>query len=165
MPSVTKIVTDGALLSALLLLWLFAVFSFRVSPRVFLQDYPKDIREKAAPQTAAEKRFSRLIKLPFLIAVIGVPLVSSWALKRHDPERATFVVLFLNAFGVVFTLNVFDLFLDFLLVWAGPKFVVIPGTEGMAGYKDYSHHFRGFLAGTVGSAVIGVLIAAAVFLL
>ena len=100
-----------------------------------------------------------------MIFVIGVPLISSWTLKRHDPEHATFVAFFLNAFGVVFTFNVFDLLLDFVLVWVSPNFVVIPGTEGIAGHKDYSYHFRGFLAGTVGSAVIGLLIAAVVFLL
>jgi hypothetical protein len=165
MPTVTRILTGGVLLSVLLVLWLFAIFSFRVNPRVFLQDYPKDIRDKAPPQTAAEKRLSRLIKAPLLIFVIGVPLISSWALKRHDPEHATFVAFFLNAFGVVFTFNVFDLLLDFVLVCMSPKFVVIPGTEGMAGYKDYGHHFRGFLVGTVGSLVIGWLVAAVVFLL
>jgi hypothetical protein len=34
----------------------------------------------------------------------------------------------------------------------------------MAGYKDYSHHFHGFLGGTVGSVVIGSLVAAVAFL-
>jgi hypothetical protein len=165
MPTVTSILTGGALLSVLLLLWLFAVFSFRVNPRVFLQDYPKDIRDKAAPRTVAEKRLSRLIKMPLLIFVIGVPLISSWAWKRYDPEHAMFVALFLNAFGVVITFNVFGLLLDFVLVWLSPKFVVIPGTEGMAGSKDYSHHFRGFLVGTMASVVISSLVAAVVFLL
>jgi hypothetical protein len=165
MPTITKVLIDGTLLSVLLLLWLGVVFSFRVSPRVFLQDYPKDIQDKVAPQTAAEKRLSRLIKMPLLIFVIIVPLISSWTLNRHDPEHTTFVALFLNASGVVFTFNVVDLLLDFVLVWVNPKFVVIPGTEGMAGYKDYFHHFRGFLVGTVGSVVGGLVIAAVVFLL
>lgn len=165
MPTITKVLTDGALLSVLLLLWLGVVFSFRVSPRVFLQDYPKDIQDKVALQTAAEKRLSWLLKTPLLIFVIVVPLISSWSLKRNDPEHTTFIALFLNTFGVVFTFNVVDLLLDFVLVWVNPKFVVIPGTEGSAGYKDYFHHIRGFLVGTVGSVVGGLVIAAVVFLL
>ena len=64
MPTITGILIGGIFLSVLLVLWLFAIFSFRVNPRVFLQDYPKDIRDKAPPQTAAEKRLSRLFKCP-----------------------------------------------------------------------------------------------------
>ena len=27
--------------------------------------------------------------------------------------------------------------------------MILPGTEGMAGYKDYGFHFKAFLRGTV----------------
>jgi hypothetical protein len=103
--------------------------------------------------------------MPLLISVIGVPLVSSLAIKRSDPEHATFAALFLNAFGIVFSFNVFDLILDFVLVWVNPKFVMIQGTVGMAGYNEYGHHVRGFLVGTVGSIVIGSLVAVLALLL
>jgi hypothetical protein len=43
-----------------------------------------------------------------------------------------------------------------------PRFVVIPGTEGMAGYKDYVFHLRFFLIGSVISAAGGLVIAALV---
>ncbi len=46
-----------------------------------------------------------------------------------------------------------------------PSFVVIPGTEGMASYKDYMHHLRGFLIGTLLSTALGLLMAAVVFFL
>ncbi len=36
---------------------------------------------------------------------------------------------------------------------------IIPGTEGMAGYKNYAMHFREFLVGTMVSAGMSVLIA------
>ena len=39
---------------------------------------------------------------------------------------------------------------------------MIPGTEGMAGYKNYALDFREFLVGMVISVVLGVLIAALV---
>ena len=46
--------------------------------------------------------------------------------------------------------NVVDLLvLDWPLVAIVPGFMVLPGTEGSAGYKDYWFHFRGFLIGTV----------------
>jgi tetrahydromethanopterin S-methyltransferase subunit B len=36
---------------------------------------------------------------------------------------------------------------------------VIPGTEGMAAYKNYAMHFKGFLLGTGISVVLGLLLA------
>ena len=73
----------------------------------------------------------------------------------------SFLQLFLNAFGVAFAFNLFDLLLlDWLMFCTiTPKFVVIPGTEGMEGYKDYSYHFRASLIGTVLSVVAGLVIA------
>jgi hypothetical protein len=41
------------------------------------------------------------------------------------------------------------LLLDWPLVAIGSRFIVLPGTEGLAGYKDYGFHFRGFLIGIV----------------
>jgi hypothetical protein len=40
-----------------------------------------------------------------------------------------------------------------------------PGTRGMAGYKNYAVHFRGFVAGSALSIVLGVLIATLVVLI
>jgi len=37
--------------------------------------------------------------------------------------------------------------------------VVLPGTEGMAGYKNYAMHFRGFLIGTGLAMVVGFIVA------
>jgi hypothetical protein len=41
-------------------------------------------------------------------------------------------------------------------------FVVLPGTEGLAGYKDYGFHFRGFLLGTLLILGASVLVAGVV---
>jgi hypothetical protein len=51
--------------------------------------------------------------------------------------------------------------LDWPLVAFSPRFMVLPGTEGSAGYKDYRFHFHGFLVGTVLIVVASGLIAAA----
>lgn len=38
------------------------------------------------------------------------------------------------------------------------KWVVIEGTEGCKGYKDYMYHFKGFLIGCVYSAIMAIII-------
>jgi hypothetical protein len=46
------------------------------------------------------------------------------------------------------TFTILDCFvLDWGLVYWQPRFVVLPGTEGLAGYRNYWFHFRGFLIG------------------
>jgi len=56
--------------------------------------------------------------------------------------------------------NVVDLLLlDWPLVAIAPRFIVLSGTEGSAGYKDYWFHFRGFLVGAV--LILGVSAAVA----
>ena len=52
--------------------------------------------------------------------------------------------------------------LDWLLFCTlRPRAIILPGTEGMAGYRDYRFHFVGFLKGLafclVGAAVIAGL--------
>ncbi|MCJ7739553.1 MAG: nitroreductase, partial [Anaerolineae bacterium] len=73
----------------------------------------------------------------------------------------SFLLLFLNAFGVAFTFNLVDLLLlDWLMFCTiTPRFVVIPGTEGMEAYKDYSYHFKASMIGTILSVVAGLVIA------
>jgi hypothetical protein len=77
------------------------------------------------------------------------------------------VEIFLSAAGVIFLFNLVDwLILDWLIVCTiTPKFMVLPGTEGMAGYKNYGIHFRGFLIGTILACVIGLLITVALVFL
>lgn len=161
--SITRVLTGGALLSVLV--FLLTLIGARINPRIFLHTYPEDIRDKVAPNTRAEKRLSRIFGISILVLVMAVPLISSWSLKQQKPGGISFVPLFLNAFGVFFFFNLVDLLLDCVLVWTTPKFLVLPGTEGMAGYKNYFHHFRGFLIGTMASVVLGWAIAAVVFVL
>jgi len=165
MVSIGKTILDGAILSAMASLFLVAVLRF--NPRLFLQDYPEDIQNQVLPKTDKEKRQSLVVGIPFLILVVAVPFISTLALKRQGGEEVSFLQLFLNAFGVAFIFNLVDLLLlDWLMFCSiTPKFVVIPGTQGMAGYKDYFFHFRASIIGTMLSIVAGLVIAGIVSLL
>jgi len=54
------------------------------------------------------------------------------------------------------------LLLDWPLVVLSPCFIILPGPEGLAGYKDYGFHFRGFLVGAALILIASGLMAAAV---
>ncbi len=164
MSNISRILLGGAILSALASL--FIVLSMYINPRIWLHDYPKEIQAKAPPKTAKEKKQSLIFGIPFLLVLFAVPLISTFLLKSQSATQASFLALFLNAFGVSFFFNLVDwLLLDWLMFCTiTPKFIVIPGTEGMPAYKDYFFHFRGFLIGTVFSGVAGLIIAVIVWL-
>jgi tetrahydromethanopterin S-methyltransferase subunit B len=157
MESITNILTYGALLS--LLAFSLLAIGVYVNPRIFLHTCPQDVRDKVSPITQAERRLSWIFQIPFLMLVLTVPFLSTW---RQNAGQISFVALFLNASGVVFVFNLVDLLLDCILDCRTPKFLTLPGTEGMAGYRNYARHFRGFLVGTVASVAFGLVIAAVV---
>jgi hypothetical protein len=163
MIDLTKTLLDGMLLSILASIVLIG--SGLYNPRLFLQDYPEEIQAKVPPKTAREKRLSLVIGIPFMILLLIVPFISTLTLKNQQTEYAGLLALFLNAFGVIFIFNLFDLLILDWLVFCTltPRFFVIPGTEGMAAYKDYGYHFRASLIGTLLSLIGGLLIAGIVF--
>ena len=56
------------------------------------------------------------------------------------------------------------LILDWLLfVTIQPRLVILPGTEGMAGYEDYAFHFYAFLKGVVASVLVSLIVAGVVW--
>ena len=159
----SRTLTDGTVLSVVGTAIIFA--SLRANPRIWLNDFPPDIRAAVPPKTADEKRQSLMWGIPFLACLVGIPAMSTVWLERQEPS-AGFAALFLNAWGVGLIFNAVDLlFIDWLvLCYITPRSLVIPGTEGMNGYKDYGHHFRGFLIGTVASAMLALLITSIVSL-
>jgi hypothetical protein len=157
-----KMIIDGVVLSVLASCYLMLIL--RIDPRLFLQDYPQAIQAKVAAKTAQEGRLSLILGIPFLLILGAVPFISTLTLKAENSGSIAFLSLFLNAFGVSFSFNLVDwLVLDWIIFCTiTPRFLVIPGTEGMDEYKDYRYHFRGFLIGTIISGIAALIIAVVV---
>jgi hypothetical protein len=129
------------------------------NPRFLLQDYPRDIQAAVPPKTQAERRASAYWAAIFFLVLLAFPIAAALSTKASHGD---FLSIFLSVFGVSFLFNIVDwLILDLLIVCTiTPRFVIIPGTEGMAGYKNYAMHFRGFLIGTIFSISLGLIVAA-----
>lgn len=150
---------DGAILSVAASAWVMA--SLRYNPRLFLRHYPKEIREAAQPLTVAERGTSKLIGLPFLLMLAGVPIWSVLTFANEHP-RAIFLDSAFHGFGVAMVFNLVDLIiLD--LIWLGamrPRWAMIPGTESIMFRFNVSDHLRGFVVGTVLAVILGSIAAA-----
>jgi hypothetical protein len=154
---------DGAILSVVASLWL--ILALKVNPRIFLHDYPAKIQQKVPKKTRAERNLSYVFGVPFMLWLLVVPFFSTLSLKEQG--EAVFGALWLNAAGVAWVFNIVDwLILDwFMFCTLTPRFVIIPGSEGMEEYKDYGFHFFGFLHGTVYSVIGGLVIAVIISIL
>ena len=93
MLNLADILRDGAILSVLASIILMGTLWLR--PRLFLQDYPKEIRAVVPPKTEEEKRLSLMVGIPFLLVLIGFPFGSTLILQTQSPYDVPFWALFL----------------------------------------------------------------------
>ena len=162
------ILFDSALVYGLamsLVLTTILVISGVIAPDMMVGDYPPDIREKYGPSSPRGARLRPLFAVLVFAAFLGIPLAGLFALReRLGPVPFTPALVFAAVAMLVF--NVFDLIiLDWLLFCTiQPPLMVLPGTEGMAGYRDYRFRFIGFLKG-LGFCIVGGLVVAGLWML
>jgi len=151
----------GVIISVFLTIVL--LISLLINAEMWLNDYPPDVREKYGEMGDRAKKQRIPLAIAFFGAII-VPLSIGVAqIMRTPPNGPIFGALFLYGFITLFFFNLYDLLiLDWLIfVTIQPAFIILPGTEGMSGYKDYYFHFKGFLKG-IGFCTIGGLVVAVV---
>ena len=150
-----RIVRDGALFSLVGSTYLLVLLRFNA--RIFLRHYPKEIQEIVPAKSKKERRMSILLGL-----LLGALFASALLWRTATLGSHSFWELFAYAFGVLFIFNLVDLLiLDWLIVCRfKPRWVILPGTERIAIPNPYIHHFKEFLMGTVGLAIVGLAIAA-----
>jgi hypothetical protein len=164
-PIVRLALLYGLVLCAVLFLLVLALLCF--NPEIMLKDYPPDIRAKHGPMSERSRRQRIPVAIFFtavLLAIVGLSLVQ---LRKMVGGDIGFLSAFVHLFTMFSVFNVLDwLVLDWMMVLLQPSFVVLPGTGGMAGYRSYWFHFRGFLIGvplTLAASLILAVVAAGVF--
>ena len=158
------IVVYGTLLSVLASLTvLLAVF---FNPRFARNDLPKDIQKKVPPLARREKLQALFFFVPLITLMIAIPLAYGLGLKSEQGSGVSYLALTGHIFAVLFTANVFELLVVDWLVYCAitPKRLVLPNTEGMAGYKDYIHHVRSHARGAAVMLILSPALAGVVLL-
>jgi len=126
-----------------LLLTIVIYGSIYVNPLFWVSDYPPDIQEAVGPVDVPIGQ-KLVVGAILLCIVVGVPFYSNAKLRRQNKGELSFPAAFANSALIAFFFAAWDLLvLDWLIfVTIQPDFIVIPGTEGLAGYKDYWFHFE-----------------------
>ncbi len=148
----------GAILSVLMCV-AFVGLAY-LNPEIWLPDYPPDIRERFGPMSGRAKKAG----VPVFLILVATLAFAAVRFARIAGGESSFLAVFLGVFTALLVFNVVDLLvLDWLIFMTmRPKIVVLPGTEGAQGYRDYGFHFRAFLKGVVGPAAASLVIALAI---
>jgi hypothetical protein len=154
---ILRALVNGAWLSVILTVIMF--ISGLIALDMWVGDYPPDVKEKYGPMSAKARRVRPLFAVLVFGAVLLIPILGLVAL-RTELGAVSFIPALVFGAIAVFVFNLYDLLiLDWLLFCTiQPKSMVLPGTEGMAGYRDYRFHFIGFLKGLGFCAAGGLLI-------
>ena len=150
---------EGMAWSVLWIVILLAMF-FRY-PWLLVHDYPPDARAACRlPEPSPEKkREGNVFTACGWIVLLGTLMAAGLLHYRGAP--VSFFTVFLHLWLICLMWNVVDLLvMDWLLFCTlTPKWIVLPGTEGCAGYKDYRFHFVGFLHGCGYMTLFGLVFA------
>ena len=130
-----------------------------INAEMILNDYPPDIRAKYGAMSEATRKQANLMTLP-LLATLGLVVALGLGQLREISGALTFVETLIVSTVIFQMWNLLDLvLLDwFLLMTLKPKFMILPGTEGLAGYRDYGFHFKKFLNGIVFTFILALVV-------
>ena len=141
-------------------LTILLVISGTIALDMFVDDYPPDIKKKYGPMSARAARLRPYIATLLFIIVLVVPTIGLFGLQAEIDSVPFLPALVFSGIALL-VFNTFDLIILDLLLFCTiqPRSMVLPGTEGMAAYRDYRFHFIGFLKG-LGFSVVGSLLIA-----
>lgn len=126
---------------------------------MLLNEYPPDIRARHGPMSARSRRQANLATMP-LVLILGAITVAALGQLRQASGALTLVETFVVTLLIFQTWNLIDLvILDWLiLLTLRPRFMLLPGTAGLAGYHDYQYHLRKFGNGLVLTLLVSAVV-------
>jgi len=161
-----KTLVDGIIFGVIFSLYVMAIVLY--NPRLFLgkNDVPADILNVVPPKTEQEKRMALILGLPLMLLSFGFPIWSTISLNAQAGGDASFIQLFTHMFILMLFPFLIDLILiDWLILCTlTPSFIVIPGSEGMAGYKDYGFHLKAHSRAIVPLTALSIIISGVISL-
>lgn len=157
-----RLLVDGLVVS--IAFSAIVIGSIYLNPWLWFEDFPPDIQAMVGAPPEVPVWQVAVLGILFLGTLMFLIVRSTAALLRERDGSGAFALALVHAFLVFQFVNAWDVVvLDWLIfTWWTPSFIVLPGTEGAAGYDDYWFHLRGsYLTPTpwIGSAVFALIAA------
>ena len=160
----------NALLSGIIWsgLWIAYVYMLlKCFPWEMVHEYPEDIRKKTNLEEPDDEQKKKAKRYGGLASVALFAILAVFPMLHYKNTPVPFLQVFLYTWIIAFTWNVVDLIImDWLLVCTiTPDWLILPGTKGCRGYKDYKFHFIGFLQGCIYISITALLMAGLAYLI
>lgn len=144
----------SAILSALI------VTSLKINPEMWLNDMPPDVKAAWGPISDRARRQRRLLLMPFFGLIVGAMVLAVTRLGQLGVAYQSFLPVFVSITIMFQVFNLVDaVIIDWLLVRVWPGLMMLPGTEGMAGYRDMRLWTVNLVKGFAVSFVTGLIVA------
>jgi hypothetical protein len=151
----------GLAMSAVLTVIVLA--SLYYNPLIGLKDYPPEVLRKGRKRQPKDTQQHRYyFGIPFLLVTVGSVILALTRIPQATGGEFTFIYAFLTAATVLLFFNLVDLLvIDGLLgMVVRPKFMVVPGTEGMPAYRNTTFYLKSFLRSSLMILLYSVAFAA-----
>jgi hypothetical protein len=144
-----------------IVLTILIVVSLKINKEMWLQDYPPDVKARWGPMSEKAKRQRIVFAICFFGVLIGAAAYDVIRLEEGLGIPPPFLAIFASIVIVFVLFNLVDaIIIDWLILlvlW--PGLGILPGTEGMAGYKDARRWTINLLKGFALAPVAGLLVA------
>ncbi len=154
----------GAVLGGTTVILILAIMWW--NPEILLREYPPDIRQAHGPMSSRARRQHIVASVVFVAVFVGILVASYRHLAVTSGGQYTFRAAWMHTAVVLTTINLIDLIVvDWLIgIRLQPRMMILPGTQGLAGYDDVRFHVRGFLIGLAGTLAASPIIGAIAWL-
>lgn len=114
------------------------IITLKINPEIFYNDYPQEIKKAYGPMSDRARRQRVLFAIILFGVIIATMAYHVYKLGESLGKAPSFLVVFTGASIVYLVFSLFDaVIIDWLILMVlWPNLGVLPGTEGMAGYRD-----------------------------
>lgn len=135
------------------------IISLLINREMWLQDYPPDVKKAWGPMSDIARRQRAVFALIFFGAIIGVMVFAVVRLADVLGAPPSFLAVFACAAIIFAIFNVVDaIVIDWLILMVlWPGLAILPGTEGLPGYRDMRLWTANFAKGFVAAILVGLL--------
>jgi hypothetical protein len=141
------------------------VVSLMINKEMWLQDYPPDVKARWGPISEKARRQHFVFAIFFFGVLIGAIAYDVIQLELVLGTPPSILAIFVSIVIVLALFNLVDAviidWLILLVLW--PGLGVLPGTEGMADYKDARRWTINLLKGFALAPLAGALVAGVVY--
>ena len=140
---------------------LIILISVLVNPRIWMQDFPEDIKSSIPPKTNRETKQTFITGFLFALFIVGFPLYSLSVKVNELSADFFFSMLFLNSFSVMMICNIiYWIVLDFIIFnILISRIRTVSGFKKMFKFSGWKRQVFGLFIGFFTSGIVSCFVA------